>query len=395
MTTRRPAGVASAHMAQLAARRTDETRPRTPAWALSYRGGDYPHWGYTADRIGLAVAEATGTLHGLLVERGQEPFAGERAWPGGFVEQRTDADALAASMRELREEVGIAAARYVETLDTYDANGRDPRQFAGVIVDGKWIERGARIVSKAFLALHRMDDVTISPLPDQDTVGAAWHPIYEMLPWEDRRTTEGTALVGQIRSLLRAWAGAAPADQRGAVLARVQRAFGDVDTPWNEELAGDRFRLLHDAALIDEAWRDQWGQLPADLPRDLLLPGRSLAFDHRRMLADALQRLRGKMKFVPGVIAALAGEQVTLPALQQVVEAIGGRALHTANFRRAVTTSYRLVLPAGRRVTRSQPGRRPELFVFPPDIALARLESAMRLPWVPLTDQGAGPPRGA
>lgn len=373
-------------MAALAARRMDDARPRTPAWALSYRGGDYPHWGYTADRVGLAVSDATGTLHGLLVERGHEPFSGEHAWPGGFVEQRTDADALAASVREMREEVGIGAARYVETLDTYDGNGRDPRQFAGVLVDGKWIERGARIVSKAFLALHRQEDVTIAPLPDQDTVGAAWHPIYELLPWEDVRSAEGAALVRRTRSLLRAWAGEGPAAQARARMDRVQRAFGDGSRPWNEELAGDRFRLLYDAALVDEAWRNQWGQLPANLPRNLLLPGRSLAFDHRQMLADALQRLRGKMKFVPGVIAALAGDQVTLPGLQQVVEAIGGRALRTANFRRAVTTSYRLVRPAGRRVARPQPGRRPELFVFPPDIALTRLESAMRLPWVPVAE---------
>ena len=371
-------------MAELAARRTGESRQRTPAWALSYRGGDYPHWGYTADRVGLAVDDGTGTLQALLVTRGQEPFAGEAAWPGGFVEQRTDADALAASLREMREEVGLTRARYVETLDTYDANGRDPRQFAGVIVDGKWVERGARIVSKAFLALHRHADVTIAPLDGQDTVGASWHHVYDMLPWEDLRSAEGVSLVNTIRGLLEAWAAQRPSGEGAAVGERVRRAFGGRSAPWNEELAGERFRLLTEAALVQEAWRDQWGQLPPELPADLLLPGRPLAFDHRQMLADALQRLRGKMKFVPGVIAALAGDQVTLPALQQVVEAVGGRTLHTANFRRAVTTSYRLVRPAGRRVTRAQPGRRPELFAFRSDVALVRLESAMRLPWVPL-----------
>jgi 8-oxo-dGTP diphosphatase len=60
----------------------------------------------------------------LLIERGNDPFAGAWALPGGFVEAGERVAAAAA--RELQEETGIEAGG-LELLGVYDTPGRDPR----------------------------------------------------------------------------------------------------------------------------------------------------------------------------------------------------------------------------------------------------------------------------
>ncbi|GAA3497025.1 hypothetical protein GCM10019016_041260 [Streptomyces prasinosporus] len=79
-----------------------------------------------------------GALHVLLVERGQEPYAGRWALPGGFV--RPDESAEGAARRELGEETGLTdvSGLHLEQLRTYSEPGRDPRM---------------RVVSVAFAAL--------------------------------------------------------------------------------------------------------------------------------------------------------------------------------------------------------------------------------------------------
>jgi hypothetical protein len=336
--------------------------------------------------VGLAVNQDAGELRALLIERAREPFAGAAAWPGGFVEQRSDATGREAARRELREEVGQGEIRYLETLDTYDEMGRDPRQFAGEIepATGRWVERGARIVSKAFLALLDERDMVLAPEPGQDSARAGWVDVYSLLPWEDLREDRGRRLARTLAGLLRQWAtlgDPAGAAERGQ---RVRRAWGRAISAWNEELANERYSLLLEAGIVEEAWRDRWGQVRSDCPRTLLAPGGVLAFDHRRMLADAVARVRSKIRYVPGVLAALAGREVTLPALQRVVEAAAGRRLHTSNFRRVLTGSHGVLRPAGRRAPAAGPGPRPTLYRFPPDVEYARLETAIRLPWTPL-----------
>ncbi|OEJ96851.1 NUDIX hydrolase [Streptomyces thermolilacinus] len=79
-------------------------------------------------------------LHVLLVRRGEEPYRGRWALPGGFVRPRESADT--AARRELAEETGLAEATaahlHLEQLRTYSEPDRDPRM---------------RVVSVAYAAL--------------------------------------------------------------------------------------------------------------------------------------------------------------------------------------------------------------------------------------------------
>ncbi len=109
----------------------------------------------SVDVVALTVRDER--LHVLVVRRGEEPYAGRLALPGGFV--RPDEDLAEAAARELAEETGILRTpSHLEQLATYGAPARDPRM---------------RVVSVAYLALA-------PELPDAaaggDASAASWVP---------------------------------------------------------------------------------------------------------------------------------------------------------------------------------------------------------------------------
>lgn len=81
------------------------TRPPTPA--------------LTVDCV---VFEANRAL--LLIRRGHEPFKGQHALPGGFVDLGETVEA--AALRELKEETGLDG-RIVKLIGIYSDPARDPR----------------------------------------------------------------------------------------------------------------------------------------------------------------------------------------------------------------------------------------------------------------------------
>ena len=336
-----------------------------PEWATRYDATSYDPFSWTADVLAYALSGERTTLRALVVVRGGEPYRGLDAWPGGFVEARKDVDARATAVRELREETGREALEYVEELGTYGRLGRDPRQFAGYWSAAEGEE---------------------PPAAGDDADDARWADVYEYLPWEDQRSVSGRTAFERVRKALLRWA--ADAWERDARTERVERAFGAEGGRWNEELVPDRFRLLCEARLVEEARRDRWGRVPGD-SADGAAFGRVMAFDHREMLADALGRLRGKMKYVPRVLQALVGDRFTLDELQDACEAVAGRPLHRANFRRTVSSVRSpLVVPTGESRESPGPGVDPKLYQFRGEVIAARLDTALRMPWASLTPAG-------
>ena len=190
-------------------------------------------------------------LCALAVRRGEPPYQGRWALPGGFVE--IDEDLETAARRELREETSISAGSVrLEQLATYGAPGRDPRH---------------RTVSVAWLA--------VLPRPAPVEAGS-------------------------------------------------------------------------DAA--NAAWK----------PADWLLGRGRLAFDHKDILGDGVERTRAKLEYTNIATAFLDGE-FTIAELRAVYEVVWGHSLDAGNFHRKVTKTEGFVEPTGRRQSVGR-GRPAELF---------------------------------
>jgi hypothetical protein len=155
---------------------------------------------------------------------------------------------------------------------------------------------------------------------------------------------------------------------------RVRLYFGTEGAHWDEERVLDRYELLYEAGLIEEARRD--GRPAALARKSIPSLGVSMRFDHRRILATAIARLRAKLKYRP-VVFELLPPEFTLTELQRTVEAISGRHLHKQNFRRLVESGA-LVEPTG--VTSTQTGGRPAaLFRFRREVLQERPAPGLRV----------------
>jgi 8-oxo-dGTP diphosphatase len=91
--------------------------------------GTYPRPMLTVDVVALAGTEASWRV--LLVQRGNPPFRGSWALPGGFVEEGEQV--VEAAPRELAEETGLRLGE-MQLLGVYDTPGRDPRGWTVSVV---------------------------------------------------------------------------------------------------------------------------------------------------------------------------------------------------------------------------------------------------------------------
>ena len=228
--------------------------------------------------------------------------------------------------RAIAEQTGLTV-NHLEQLYTFGDRGRRENPA------------GRRAISVAYLALVQ----ETSPAAD-----AEWVDWYALFPWEDHRNGR-PELLDSLERDLKQWA-----DGDDERTARVAIAFGE---PFDGVRVLDRYELLYEGGLSGA--------------------GQAMPFDHRRIAATALGRLRGKFTYRPVVFELLA-DTFTLLELQRCVEALAGVRLHKQNFRRLVDRSG-LVEGTGTRASRG--GRPAELFRFRPEVQLERARPGLGQPY--------------
>ena len=224
------------------ATRTTSGQP-PPGYDLSR----FPPFAVTVDVVILTMSE--GALNVLLVRRGEAPFEGMWAIPGGFKRPAETLDG--AAKRELAEETGVDAAPVLKQFRAYGDPGRDPRMD---------------VVTVAYLAVLRDVGAIVA---GSDAAAASLIPVSDVLN-------------------------------------------GQID----------------------------------------------LAFDHLRILRDAVERIRVELE-VSGIATAFVGSTFTMAELRAVYEAIWGVQLDAANFRRSIVAEDGWVIPTGRRARPGSAGGRP------------------------------------
>ncbi len=307
------------------------------------------------DLLGVLVAVTDGAPRVLVVDRGDE-----LALPNGpFVPG--DHASLEDGFRQLIGSQAGLDLYYVEQLYTFGNRFRTAAEISG----------GPRTLSVAYVALTREDEVPLE--------GTRWANWYEFLPWEDWRDGRPAELDAVIAPRLAEWraqsrAQAARRDREE----RINVTFGNPGaTEMDAVLTLERLELLYDAGILSEAMRDTAaisGNAKVKAADNIGIP---MASDHRRVLATALGRIRGKLAYRPVVFELLPGE-FTLLQLQKVAEALSGAHLHKQNFRRLVMNAD-LVEPIGR-TTAVGRGRPAELFRFRREVLGEKLTVGLSRP---------------
>ncbi|MBI4454698.1 MAG: hypothetical protein HY644_02230 [Acidobacteria bacterium] len=307
--------------------------------------------------------------------RGNSPAGNQlmlEALPFGLLNPTSDSTLDKALRRLVGEQTGLELG-YVEQLYTFGDRYRDPREIQG----------GSRMVSVAYLALVREGKPS--------GVGQArWTDWYWFFPWEDWRAGRPAAIDQAIAPVLFRWArGAAnPAISRQRQ-ERIDIIFGLGGVPWDGERVLERYELLYEVGLMPEAGCDRAQTGSAQrrsrrnarnryrTPSEPAYLGHPMTLDHRRILAAALGRLRGKLKYRP-LVFELLPPTFTLLQLQRIVEALAGVRLHKQNLRRLVAKGG-LVEGTGKMDTQTG-GRPAELFRFRREVLRERPAPGVGLP---------------
>lgn len=245
---------------------------------------------------------------------------------------------------------------YVEQLYTFG----DRALIDDGAEDGQ--SRGRRL-SIAYLALVSPVDVTSFP-------GGMWRDWYGFFPWEDTRSGSHAK---DIMAALQDWAYAPRGQIRHERVERLNACFGAGRAHWDEERALDRYELLYEAGIVQEAAAD--GVARAVRP-GADIAGQPMMLDHRRILATAMSRLRAKIKYRP-VLFELMAPEFTLLQLQETCESLSGIALHKQNFRRLVMTQG-LVEETGH-ISTATGGRPAKLMRFRAEVTAERPSPGVRV----------------
>lgn len=292
----------------------------------------------------------------LVIDDGSRNAAAD-ALPSGRFVPGTHTSLELGLRAHVRASAGLELG-YVEQLYTFGDGARD----------GTAGNAEPRTISIAYLALM---------LGAVEPRGAcAWRSVYDYFPWEDLREHRPDLLSQAIEPRLKVWAEAKSHRENGVtplldLRERASIAFGLDGARWDDERVLERFELMCEAGLAPGATP---AAKPAAGPDGAL--GRAMLFDHCRIVAAAIGRLRGKIRYRP-VVFELMESEFTLFDLQRTVEAILGPHLHKQNFRRLVE-SVGLVEPTGE--IRTHTGGRPaRLYRFRREVLLERPAPGVRI----------------
>lgn len=256
-----------------------------------YEPGDYVRPSVAVDMVIFTVEEEAEDnyrklpekkLKVLLVQRGVHPFLGKFALPGGFV--RPGENTEESAKRELEEETGVSRV-YLEQLYTFSDPERDPRTW---------------VMSCSYMAL--IDSAKVKLQAGDDADNAMWFEVSfslldEHIEYKKNSAYEGMKTIRTRRCEL------CLQNQSAVLSAVIEKKIIKTE---NETIVDYR-----------------------------ILQNDGLAFDHAKIIAYALERLRGKLEYTDLALHLMPSE-FTLTQLQQVYEVILDKTLLKAAFRRKI-----------------------------------------------------------
>lgn len=251
-----------------------------------YRAGDYERPSVAADMVIFTVTEAEENnyrklpekeLRVLLIQRGGHPFLGKWALPGGFVRPNETTEQAAA--RELQEETGVENV-YLEQLYTFSDVGRDPRTW---------------VMSCSYMSLINSSQVQLKA--GDDAASAAWFKVHYRLLRENKELIEDSYVKKTMQYELKL------SSDQGELTAIMEHTVTATETSTASSYS--------------------------------IVSNDGLAFDHAKIIAYAIERLRGKVNYTD-IALHLMPKLFTLTELQQVYEVILDKELLKAAFRRKV-----------------------------------------------------------
>jgi len=211
----------------------------------------------------------------LLVKRGDHPYIGKWALPGGFIaiDESLDESAL----RVLRNETNIDDI-YMEQLYTWGEVNRDPR---------------TRVISSSYMALVDSKSLNIKAGNNEDD--ARWFSVKYNLLEEKKIAVEQGFIYEKIVEIKLC-------DDSEELYSRI-KIKENIDGKVNREV----------------------------------IETKGIAFDHGKFIEYGIDRLRNKIEYT-SLAFNLMPELFTLTELQQVYEVIQGKELLAAAFRRKVAS---------------------------------------------------------
>lgn len=210
----------------------------------------------------------------LLIKRGGHPFKNKWAIPGGFVNM--DESLEEGAKRELKEETNVDSV-YLEQLYTYGDVNRDPR---------------TRVISSAYMALVSSDKLNV--VAGDDASDARWFNVEYKLASKT-----------------------------------VNKEKKENISKYKLVLTSDDIVLTSDIEIIESYVNGHMERVTK------IINSGDLAFDHSKIVAYAVERLRNKIEYT-NIAFNLMNEYFTLSELQQVYEIVLDKELLKANFRRKI-----------------------------------------------------------